>query len=122
MPNPNRSHYECAVLLAVLLKRSEKPRARVSELTVKKISGRSLLRESFLSYLKVELEDLNIVISRLKRGGFALVDVSSLENAPSITAKNLLSDVWSGLKSGSITFADIEDEIGIDPAPSDDDE
>jgi len=122
MPTPNRSPYDTALLLSLLLKRSEKPRARVSELTMKKLGGRALLRESFLGYLKYELEELSVVMSRLKRGGFALVDVSSLEGAPAIMAKNLLSDTLRGLKSGAITIADIEDELSIDPPPSDEDE
>lgn len=122
MASQNRTPYQTSLLLALLVKRSEKPRTRVSELTVKKLSGRALLRESFLGYLKYELEEVDIVISRLKRGGFALVDVSSLEGAPAITAKNLLTDILSGLKSGSVTFTDIEDELSIDPPPSDEDE
>lgn len=122
MATPNRSPYDTALLLGLLLKRSEKPRARVSELTMKKLSGRALLRESFLGYLKYELEELSVVMSRLKRGGFALMDVSSLEGAPAVTAKVLLSDTLRGLKSGSITIADIEDELSIDPPPFDEDE
>lgn len=122
MASPNRSPYETALLLGLLLKRSEKPRARVSELTMKKLGGRALLRESFLAYLKYELEELSIVMSRLKRGGFALVDVSSLEGSPAITAKNFLSETLRELKSGVITIADIEDELSIDAPPSDEDE
>ncbi|WP_141750088.1 hypothetical protein [Janthinobacterium sp. HH107] len=122
MASPNRSPYETALLLGLLLKRSEKARARISELTLKKLGGRALLRESFLAYLKYELEELSIVMSKLKRGGFALVDVSSLEGAPAITAKFLLADTLKELKSGAITFSDIEDELGIDLPPSDEDE
>ena len=122
MASPNRSPYETALLLAVLLKRADKPRGRISELTLKKLAGRAMLREAFLAYLKYELEEFSLVMSRLKRGGFALLDVSSLEGAPAITAKLLMAETLKDLKSGAITFPDLEDEIGIDAPPSDDDE
>lgn len=122
MATRNRTAYETALLLALLLLRSDKPRARVSELTVKKLSNRSILRDAFLGYLKSELEEFNVVMARLKRGGFALVDISSLEGAPAIVAKAVLQETLQGLKSGEVSMTDIEDELGIDPAPVDDDE
>ncbi|KPN91530.1 hypothetical protein AL066_14740 [Pseudomonas nunensis] len=94
-----------ALRLAVLLKRSEKTRARVSEKTLRILAGRSTLRESFVVSVRDALEDLGVVSVRLDRGGYALVASSALEGAPSALAKNLMpefrklsdDDLWGEL-------------------------
>lgn len=122
MATKNRTSYETALLLALLLKRSGKSRARVSELTVKKLSGRTLLREIFLSSVKCELEELDVGMSRLYRGGFSLISNASLENAPAIVAKTFLLETLRDLKSGQLFFSNIEDELDINVPPAEDDE
>ncbi len=81
-----------ALRLAVLLKRTEKTRARVSEKTLRILSGRSTLRDSFVIDLRNALEDLSVVSVRLDRGGFALIATSALEGAPPALAKNLMPE------------------------------
>lgn len=81
-----------ALRLAILLKRSEKTRARVSEKTLRILSGRSTLRESFVVDIRNALEELSIVSVRLDRGGFALIATSALEGAPTALVKNLMPD------------------------------
>jgi hypothetical protein len=76
-----------AMLLAVMLKRSGKTRARVSEKTIRILARRQVLRESFISEVKGDLEELDVIAVRLARGGFGLVAISALEGAPSLTAK-----------------------------------
>ncbi|MBV7556107.1 hypothetical protein KW841_27530 [Pseudomonas sp. PDM28] len=94
-----------ALRLAVLLKRSGKTRARISEKTLRILAGRSTLRESLIVSVRDALEDLGIVSVRLDRGGYALVASSALEGAPSALAKNLMpefrkladDDLWNEL-------------------------
>jgi hypothetical protein len=81
-----------ALRLAVLLKRTEKTRARVSEKTLRILSGRTTLRDSFVVSIRNVLEDLGVVSVRLDRGGFALIATSALEGAPPALAKNLMPD------------------------------
>ncbi|WP_404991844.1 hypothetical protein [Cupriavidus pauculus] len=81
-----------ALRLAVLLKRSDKTRARVSEKTLRILSGRSTLRDSFVIGVRNALEDLSVVSVRLDRGGFALIATSALEGAPPALVKNLMPD------------------------------
>jgi hypothetical protein len=81
-----------ALRLAVLLKRSEKTRARVSEKTLRILSGRSTLRDSFVVGVRNALEELSVVSVRLDRGGFALIATSALEGAPTALVKNLMPD------------------------------
>lgn len=94
-----------ALRLAVLLKRSEKTRARVSEKTLRILAGRSTLRDSLVGSVRDALEDLGVVSVRLERGGYALVASSALEGAPIALAKKLMpefkklsdDDLWGEL-------------------------
>ena len=81
-----------ALRLAVLLKRTEKTRARVSEKTLRILSGRTSLRDSFVVSVRNALEDFGVVSFRLDRGGFALIATSALEGAPPALVKNLMPD------------------------------
>lgn len=81
-----------ALRLAVLLKRTEKTRARVSEKTLRILSGRTTLRDSFVVSIRNALEDFGVVAVRLDRGGFALIATSALEGAPPALVKNLMPD------------------------------
>lgn len=99
MNTPYPSIDTVALRLAVLLKRSEKTRARVSEKTLRILSGRSILRDSFVIDVRNALEDLSVVSVRLDRGGFALIATSALEGAPPALVKKLMSE-----------FKDLSDE------------
>lgn len=81
-----------ALLLAVLLKRSGKTRGRLSEKTLRLLSGRTTLRERLIENVQGALDDLGVMMVRLERGGFALVAYSALEGAPPLTASQLLKD------------------------------
>lgn len=79
-----------ALRLAVLIKKSGKPRARISDKTIRILSGRRTLRESFTVAVRTKLEDLGIVSIRLDRGGYAMVMATALEGAPPALVKNLM--------------------------------
>ena len=81
-----------AARIAVIFKRHGKTRARISDKTLRIISGRSTIREAFLSMLRSELEEFGICAIQLDRGGFALVSISALDGAPSITVKRYMPD------------------------------
>ncbi len=81
-----------ALLLAVLLKRSGKTRARASEKTIKLLSGRVRLRGAFIVEVIARLEDFGVMAVEADRGGFSLISIPALEGAPPITAKAFLSD------------------------------
>lgn len=76
-----------ALRLAVMLKRSGKARARISEKTLRIVSRRTFLRDAFVVELRGILEELGIVLVRIPRGGFVLITIASLEGAPPITAR-----------------------------------
>jgi hypothetical protein len=81
-----------ALRLAVMLKRLNKARARVSEKTFRIVSGRKTFREAFIVGVRDAAEDVGVLFVRLDRGGFALIAISSLEGAPPAQVKNLMPD------------------------------
>lgn len=81
-----------ALRIAVLLKRSGKQRARISDKTLRILSQRGTLREALVSGVRAHLEDLGIVAIRLDRGGFALIHASALDGAPSALVKHLMPE------------------------------
>lgn len=79
-----------ALRLAILLKRTQKTRARISEKTFKILAERATLRDAFIVSTRNELEDLGVVSFRLERGGFALIAASALEGAPQALVKKIM--------------------------------
>lgn len=101
-----------------MLKRSGKSRARISEKTLRLISQRpKQLRLAFLLVLRSGLEELDVVLVPLDRGGFGLISLSALDGAPTIKAADLLADHLPGLKKGK---AD-EDKLWAELALEEDD-
>lgn len=93
-----RTSDQAAMLLAALFKRASLTRARVSEKTIRKISGRSMLRHAFRDRLQDALEDFGLHLVELERGGYAMIAISTLEGAKTILAKRYLSNELRQLK------------------------
>lgn len=71
-----------ALLVALLLKRSEKTRGRMSEKTLETLSRHERIRARFFDNVRRELDNLGVVIVELSRGGYGLLLASALEGAP----------------------------------------
>lgn len=106
-----RTSRESAILIALLFKRAGKTRARVSTVTVKRLSKRKHLRTAFTEQLMYELEDLGIVFIELERGGFGLLSSTALNGAPTITAQKYLLEEIKMLRTKKMDFDDILKEI-----------
>jgi hypothetical protein len=107
-----RTIEQTAILVAVLLKRAEAKRARVSDKTIRVLSKRKTLRVVFLSELVAALDDLGVHMVELERGGFGLIPISALDGAPSILAKNYLSeDLKQVRQGGEKAFAKLRAEV-----------
>jgi hypothetical protein len=85
-----RTAAQTAILLALLFKRANAKRARISERTIRVVSRRRSLRVAFLDRLRGELDDLGLHIIELERGGFGLIPIGALDGAASILAKNYI--------------------------------
>lgn len=117
-----RTPDETAILLTVIIKRSGQKRARVSAKTIKLLARRSKLRTAFLELLMdaVLLRDYALV--ELESGGFGMIEVSSIQAAPAITARRYLSDdEREALRDGSLDFQELVQEIGEPDVPTEDD-
>ena len=117
-----RTPFETAVLLALMLNRSNKTRGRVSEQTFRKVARREQLRTAFKEQVRYELEDLNVFLFELGRYGFALVAASALNGAPSLTANKLISEDLNHLGNGKKTIKDLINELGLDDDDEDSEE
>lgn len=93
-----RTAEQTATLLALLFKRAEKKRARVSEKTIRILSGRTALRDAFLQRLASAVDDLGLHLIPLERGGFGLIPISALNGAPSILSKRYILTELKELK------------------------
>lgn len=105
---------ETALLLALLFKRAEANRARLSETTLRILSGRSQLRSAFITNLQDQLDDLGFAFLEIERG-FAMIPLSALNGAPAITAKKHLPEISERIRKGlNINFSKIETELELD--------
>ena len=98
-----RSTERTAVLVATLLKRSGQRRARISENTIRVLSKRRTLRDSFKERLRAELDDIGIHLVQLGRGGFGIIPIDALDGAPAITAKKYMADELGNSKKAMTT-------------------
>jgi hypothetical protein len=117
-----RSTENTALLVATLLKRSGQRRARISESTIRILSKRRTLRDSFKERLRAELDDIGIHLVQLERGGFGVIPINALDGAPAITAKKYLADELKKLKKDEDEsfFKKLKADIGEDAAEDDD--
>ena len=116
-----QSSLQTSLLLALLFKRSKVTRARLSEITIRKLSGRSKLRSAFISVLKESLDDLGYAFLEIERG-YAMIPMDALNGAPSITANKYLPDLALLIKQGkSIDWSSIEGELGLDQSSEESD-
>lgn len=109
-----RTPEETALLLALLLKRSEQKRARISVATIRRLSKRKHVRAAFVEMLDAELDSLGVILVELDRGGFGLIPSSLLDGAPAITAKKYLTSDLAELRKGASSFDDIREELTDD--------
>ncbi len=88
-----RNVNETALLIAVLVKRSEERRVRVSDKTIKLLARRERLRSAFIANVTdVLATDFGLCMIELDTGGFGIVHAKSLEGAKTVTAKRLMND------------------------------
>ncbi len=102
-----------ALLLAVLLRRSGKSRARISDKTLRIIAHRKSLRGAFDVELRGWLEYYGIWFNPLDRGGWIMVEKTSLEGAQPIAANDFIKGELQKLNNGSLDSDSLLAEIGF---------
>jgi hypothetical protein len=117
-----RTPEHTALLVALLLKRSELKRGRISGSTIRRLSKRTQLRRVFMGRLQEQLDDLGLILVELERGGYGVMASAALEGAPAITAKKYLKEDLERLKNQETNFDDIRDELSGDLVSDEEDE
>jgi hypothetical protein len=117
-----RTAYETALLTALLFKRSNQKRIRVSLDTIRHLSERTTIRLSFIRMLLDNLDTLGLIMIENSRGGYSIIRSNLLDGAPIATAKKYLLDDLNKLKNGKIHFKDIEEELNEDKEDKEDKE
>ncbi|TJV71052.1 MAG: hypothetical protein E5X76_17855 [Mesorhizobium sp.] len=118
MYRPNAS--TVALLIAVMMARFGKTRARISNVTLKKISRRSQFRNKFLSDLRLELEEWDYILVGLDRGGFGILAISTLEGATPVTANKFIAKEIGDMKKGKLNEEALSEELTTDFVDTDD--
>jgi hypothetical protein len=115
---------QTAVLVAILLRRSEERRARLSERTIRILSRRRTLRDAFKESLRAELDDMGIHLMQLERGGFGVIPIDALAGARAITAKKYLPEELKRLRKGAdeAFFEKLRNEVAEDVDEGDTDD
>lgn len=103
---------QTALMLALVLNRSEQSRARVSAKTIKVLAKRSILRSAFVIELTTYLSDYGWIFFELASGGYGAVQTKALEAAKPVTAKRYLQDKEKeSLRNGVMDFDKLEREL-----------
>lgn len=106
-----RKPEETALLVALLFKRANEKRARISTKTLRVLSGRKHIRGSFVEILTAHLDALGLIMIENERGSFSVFSAGLLDGAPSITVSKYLQDDLEKLETGEINFDFIWTEL-----------
>lgn len=107
--------YETALLIARMLKRYGKTRARVSREAVRWFSRRQQLRHRFLSNLEACLDDLGWILIELDSGGFGFVARRAIEGAGRVISKRLhdQEEIYE-INDEKVDWNAVEDELAVE--------
>lgn len=110
--------WHVAALLALLLKRSGKTRARVSATTIKYVAHRSKLRVAFLTQLAEDLTEFGVHFVETSRG-YALIAADALDGAPAIKAKDFIWNETKAARKGDDNYEAIAKELSSEEEQED---
>ncbi len=107
---------DTAVLLAVMMRRSGRTCARVSEETMKLISMRERLNAVFVTNLTHELAERGWSLSEIGTADFGLVRTETLEAARAVTVKKWFTeDERRAMQHGDENWGQLYEEAEIFP-------
>jgi hypothetical protein len=118
-----RTARDTALLLAVILKRSDQTRARISAKTLKVLGRRQNLRSAFVVDIIAALADHDWVLFELASGGYGAMQAKALEAAKAVTAAKFLdADERAALRENDELIPSLEEELESDQDDANDDE
>ncbi len=106
---------DAALLIATMLHRSGKTRARMSDQTLKVISKRKRLKTAFRKEVVDWAEEFGVILYPLDRGGYGLLSASSLEGAtPLRSGAHIKAELAAFKKNGTIDHNALYAELGFE--------
>jgi hypothetical protein len=113
-----------AALIAELMKRSGQSRARLSDVTLKKLAGRVKLETSIREQIRLDCLDYGYLLHKLdgkgSTSGTAVIAISALHAAKPIKATSFFDDTEKkAISDGTFDFVRLHEEL---LGESDDDE
>ena len=103
---------ETALLIAQMMKRYSKTRARVSRKSISTLSNRSRLRGAFITELNGNLQELGWVLVELDSGGFGLAALRALEGAGTVVPHQMFAiEELEDIESLDVDWVEVEDEV-----------
>lgn len=103
-PNPE----EIAVMLIAMVrrvggKRGGGSRWRFSDQTLRKVSGRSIVRTAFVDELQEELAQFGYTILPLVNGGYGMIETAATESWPLIAGRDRLTNEFAAMRADDRT-------------------
>jgi hypothetical protein len=112
------SAYHTALLLGLALNNSGQTRARVSSQTLKFLGRRKSLRYAFVYAVAEQMAELGWTLVELPGVGFGVIQTHALAAAKPVTGKKWLKpSLLAQVKSGRVTFSDIEEFLELNQKP-----
>jgi hypothetical protein len=112
---------DVALLVAVLLHRAGKTRARISDLTLRTISKRTVLKTAFRTQVVEWAEEFGVIMYPLVRGGYGLLAASSLEGAKPLRSGAFIKPELDHFKAyGAVDQDALYRELGLEVEEAED--
>lgn len=110
-----------ALLIATMLHRSERTRARISDQTLRVVSRRSTLRVAFRTEVVEWAEEFGVIMYPLERGGYGLLKATSLEGAPPLRSNQLIAAELRAFRTTQVLDQDaLYTELGLQEEEAED--
>jgi hypothetical protein len=119
--------WQVAALIAEMMRRSERTRARLSEVALKKLAGRVKLETSIRKEIYLDALDYGYLLYRLEgkgpTSGTVVLALSSLYAAKPFKRNDVFDDdEWASIRNGTFDFAGLHDSLlGDDDENEDED-
>jgi len=119
--------WQVAALIAEMMKRGERTRGRLSEVTLKALAGRKKLETSIRTQIHSDALDYGYLMYKLDpkgpTSGTVVIALSALHAAKPMKAKEWFDeDELRAIKDGSFDFSDLHDRLLGDDDDKDDDD
>lgn len=114
--NKNKASWQVAAIIAYMMKKNGLSRARISDKTLRGISGRARLEATFREQIRLDALEYGYLIHRLDGvagvSGNVVLAISALESAKLIKKSGTFSDEeWRAIEDGTTDIDRLNDDF-----------